>query len=159
MRHTFFGWSVSPKHSVGTSTPGGSAGVEQGRAALDRDGVAVDLDVRHRHGSERLEPPQRRVDRVVRGLAEAADRRVAHASPDLVEERELTASVAALRQPHERLLLAHGADPARHALPAALVAEEARDAHEQRTEVDGVVEREDDARAERRADRLVRLRT
>ena len=56
--------------------------------------------------------------------------------------------VAARCHSHEGLLLADGADSAGHALAAALVPEEARDAHEQRTEVDGVVEREDHAGAE-----------
>src|SRR5436190_698014 len=52
----------------------------------------------------------------------------------------------------EQLLLPHGADAARHALPAGLVAEELRDAPQVRDHVDALVENEHDARAERRAD-------
>ncbi len=51
----------------------------------------------------------------------------------------------------QRLLLAHRADAAGHALPAGLVAEEGRDAHQHPGQVDRVVEDEDDARAEGRA--------
>ncbi len=51
----------------------------------------------------------------------------------------------------EDLLLAHGADAARHALPARLVAEERRDPAQLVDQVDRVVEHEHDARAERRA--------
>ena len=56
------------------------------------------------------------------------------------------------QQARDRLLLAHRPDPARHALPAALVAHEGGDDHEQAPEVDGVVDREHDARAERGAE-------
>ena len=51
-----------------------------------------------------------------------------------------------------RLLLADGPDPARHALPAALVAHEGGDDHEQAPELDRVVDREHDARPERGAE-------
>ena len=51
------------------------------------------------------------------------------------------------------LLLAHGADPARHALPARLVAEERGDAAQQVDQVDRVVEHQHHAGAERRARR------
>ena len=54
-------------------------------------------------------------------------------------------------QPVQRLLLADGADPARHALPARLVPEEGGDAQQERHQVDGVVEDHHHARAERRA--------
>ena len=47
----------------------------------------------------------------------------------------------------QRLFLAHGADPARHALPARLVAEERGDAQQRSREVDRVVEHHDDAGA------------
>ena len=53
----------------------------------------------------------------------------------------------------ERLLLAHRADAARDALAARLVAEEGGDPLEEPRQVDGVVEDEDDARAERRSGR------
>ena len=67
------------------------------------------------------------------GLAEAADRGVAHA-PARARSSSASSSCALPRgapgqQAGERLLLAHGADPARHALPAGLVAEEGGDAH------------------------------
>ena len=61
---------------------------------------------------------------------------------------------AAARAPRdearERLLLAHRADAAGHALAARLVAEERRDALQEARQVDAVVEHEHDARAERR---------
>ena len=57
----------------------------------------------------------------------------------------------AREQARERLLLAHGADAAGHALAARLVAEERGDAHQHARQVDRVVEHEHDARAERRA--------
>ena len=115
---------------------------------------AVDLDVRHGapapNGSKRRSADSTASYAVwPRPQIDASRMHL----PDLVEERELTLRVAAVRESHERLLLADGADAARHALPAALVAEEAGDAHEQRAQVDGVVERQDHARAERRADR------
>ena len=50
----------------------------------------------------------------------------------------------------ERLLLAHGADAAGHALPARLVAEERGQPHQQPRQVDRLVEHHHDARAERR---------
>ena len=65
--------------------------------------------------------------------------------------RRRPSRAGARREPQQRLLLADGPDPARHALPARLVAEEGRDPKQHRDEVDGVVEGHDDARAERRA--------
>ena len=55
------------------------------------------------------------------------------------------------QQPRQRLLLAHRPDATGHALPAALVAEERGDHHQQATEVHAVVDREHDAGAERDA--------
>ena len=50
-------------------------------------------------------------------------------------------------EPGERLLLADGADPARHALAARLVAEERGEPHEDGRQVDGVVDHHHDAGA------------
>ena len=61
------------------------------------------------------------------------------------------------REPREQLLLADGADPARDALAARLVAEELGDPAERVDHVGGLVEDHDDAGAERRADRAGRL--
>src|SRR5439155_19157696 len=52
----------------------------------------------------------------------------------------------------QRLLLAHGADAARDALAARLVAEEGGDAQDGVLEIDRVVEQHHDARSERGAD-------
>ena len=63
-----------------------------------------------------------------------------------------TSGRGAAGEPGERLLLADGADPARHALPARLVAEERGDAPQRPGQVGGAVEDEDDAGAERGPD-------
>ncbi len=76
------------------------------------------------------------------------------------EERELVLAAAERRrgrEPREQLLLADGADPARDALAARLVAEELGDPPERADHVGGLVEGHDDAGAERRADRPRRL--
>src|SRR5690348_670649 len=75
----------------------------------------------------------RRLDRRVRGLTEPADRRILHRQPDLVEQRDLlrnTADWRTVRDPTQRLFLAHRAHAARHALAARLVAEERGDPKE-----------------------------
>ena len=64
----------------------------------------------------------------------------------------------ALRDAMQRLFLPDRADPARHALPARLVAEERGDAQDEVAQVDGVVEHHDDAGSERRARRRACLR-
>ena len=75
-----------------------------------------------------------RLDRRRRRLAEAADRRVAHR---LRRSRRAAPAPSSgepigrpAREPREQLLLAHGADPAGHALAARLVAEERGDPRE-----------------------------
>src|SRR5262245_5452687 len=69
-----------------------------------------------------------------RRLAEAADRGVAGHRADVVEERELLGGRPewrAARHPGQDLFLADGPDPAGHALPAGLVAEELGDPPQQ----------------------------
>ena len=69
-----------------------------------------------------------------------------------LEQRELVgarAEGAPVDQPVQRLLLAHRADAARHALPAALVAEEPRDPQTQVDEIGALVEEHHHPRAQR----------
>ena len=90
----------------------------------------------------------RRFDRARRSLTETADRRVAHALADLGDHCQLLLDAAdrlAGDEPRERLLLAHGADAAGHALAARLVAEERGEAQQQPRHVDRLVEHEHDA--------------
>ena len=108
-------------------------------------------------GSKSPSRRERRLDRGRRRLAEAADRRVAHRLADLAEQRELVVARAERPpggEPREQLLLAHGADAARDALAARLVAEERRDPRS-RIAARSAVSSNDhhDARAERRAGR------
>ena len=66
------------------------------------------------------------IDRVGGRLAEAADAGVAHRLADLAEQRQV-AFRRRVGEALDRLLLTHGADSARHALAARLVAEEGCD--------------------------------
>ena len=69
-----------------------------------------------------------------------------------VEQRQLVLAGAdrpSGDEPVDRLFLAYGPDPARHALPTALVTEEPRDPQAQVDQVGVLVEDHDDARAER----------
>ena len=87
-----------------------------------------------------------------RRLAEPADRRVAHDLGDLVDQRELLlarADLAAVHQPVQRLLLANGADAARHALAARFVAEEPGDPEHDVHQVDRLVQHHHDPGAQR----------
>src|SRR6202521_2548665 len=87
-------------------------------------------------------------DRVRGGLAQPADRGVAHRLRDVAEQRDVRV-LAVGQQPVEDLLLPDGPDTARHALAARLVSEEARDAEEDLLQVGGVVEHDDGAGTER----------
>src|SRR5689334_22710707 len=90
-----------------------------------------------------------------RRLAEPADGGVPHDRRDVVEQGELSpgrAERGPARQPAEQFLLADRPDPAGHALAAGLVPEEPRDPPQQRGHVGGVVENQDDAGSQRRAD-------
>src|SRR5204862_1667838 len=92
------------------------------------------------------------------GLAEAADRCIAHDLSELAEERELVVSPAvgggrARREAGQELFLADGPDPAGHALATRFVAEEAGDPGQRADHVGGLVEDEHDARAKGRPDR------
>src|SRR5207237_920023 len=94
-------------------------------------------------------------DRVGGGLAQAADRRIAHRLGDVAEKHHVGTAIPVRRLQHalEDLLLALGADAAGHALPAGLVAKEPRDPKEDLPHVRGVVEDHDGAGAQRRPDR------
>ena len=90
--------------------------------------VAAERPCRSQRHQLRL--PERGLDRRGRGLAEPADRRVAHRLADLAQEGQLILARThprAGRQPREQLFLADAADAARHALAARLVAEELGD--------------------------------
>src|SRR6266496_2772774 len=79
---------------------------------------------RHHHLADRA------LDRRRGGLAQAADRRVAHRLPDLPEQLDLVAGPSHWPvggEPGQELLLPDGADPAGHALATRLVAEEGSD--------------------------------
>ena len=141
--------------------------VEDRRPLRDPDHVPVDLDVdqpprrveRHRlaHACapsivEEMESLHRRLYGGCRRLAQPADRGVAHHLRDLVDQGDLLlpgADLPALDQPMERFFLADGADAARDALAARLVAEEARDPQHDVHEVHRLVERHHDAGAQR----------
>ena len=135
------------------------------RAAVDgQPSGAADRRRRPRGGHSRrpvgLQLGQRGADGTRRGLAEAADRRVRHHRVEVGKEGQLAAACRRRAgQAGERLDLALRPHAARHALPAALEAEEGRDALEHGPEVDGVVEDDEDARAEAGARRPQRPRT
>src|SRR5262249_59656118 len=95
----------------------------------------------------------RRLDRGVRRLSEPADRCVLHRQADLVEERHFlwyAAERPSAGDSIKRLLLTNGSHAAGDTLTARLVAEERRDAKEDLLHVHRVVERDDDARSQRR---------
>src|ERR1700682_1827701 len=99
---------------------------------------------------------QRRLCRRRRGLTKAADRCITHRLREVLEEGELVvwaADRAARYHAMEKLLLAHGADSAWHALPARLVAEEPGDPEHCLSHVGIGSKDKDHARAERRPDR------
>src|SRR5262245_3200111 len=166
IRQTFAGRSVSPKQRAGVSMPSweqASRIVEPSNTRTPRPSI---LSSTMRFGicrgaaltsvpvPEDTEPRDCRLDGARGRLAEPADRRVAHALPDLADQRQLVVHRPARRprpQPGERFLLANGADAAGHALSARLVTEERGDAHQRSRKVDRLVEGHDDPGAERRA--------
>src|SRR5205807_7233080 len=97
------------------------------------------------------EPSESALDGDRRGLAEPANRSVAHHLGHVAEPHQLILA-AAERPPREkaseRFFLAHGAHPARHALAAGLLSEEARDPKHDLTQVEALVEDDDRARPE-----------
>src|SRR5688572_29056540 len=96
----------------------------------------------------------RGLDRARGRLAEAADGCVAHPLPEICEQPALAFDRSVWLAPHEarhQLLLADGADAARHTLTAALLAEKACDALEHGPHGHRVVEHQHHARSERRA--------
>src|SRR5260370_11261510 len=104
---------------------------------------------------ERLELNHRRLDRARGGLTQAAYGRVAHRLRDVAQQHDvgLPIAVALAQHPLEDLLLSLRAHAARHALSARFVAEEPRDAQQDWLHVCRVVEHDDGAGPERRADR------
>src|SRR5215831_10713881 len=108
-----------------------------------------------RSAIEHLQLRQARRDRVGRRLAEPTDRRVAHGLGDVAKQHHIGLAIAARRVKHalEDLLLALGADAARDALTARLVAEEPGDAQQHLLHVRVIVKHHHGSRAERRADR------
>src|SRR5438876_224371 len=88
---------------------------------------------------EELQFTNRGLHRRERRLSEPADRRIAHHLRHIVDEGELRrarSDGAPGRQPVERLVLPYGAETARHALSARLIAEEARDPEHDIAEID-----------------------
>ena len=136
----------------------------------DAHGRPVDRDVdqppgrlQEHRAHDRLPPvpadqaePHRRLGGADGRLAQAADRGVAGDHGDVIQQREFPlgrSDRSAAQQPSEQFLLAHRPEPARHALPAGLVPEEPGDPPEQIGHVHGVIEHQDDAGSQRRADR------
>ena len=84
----------------------------------------------------------RGLDRRRSGLAEAADRRVAHRLAELGEQLQIAPASSRSRpappclQPLEQLVLPHRADAARHALAARLVSQELGDAQQRVAQID-----------------------
>src|SRR5450432_594315 len=98
---------------------------------------------------------QRGFERARSGLPEPADRSVPHGLPHLAQhpdffrdgtERPVT------NKPLQRFLLANHAAAAGNALAAAFLAEERGDSEKDLLQIDAVIERHDDAGAERRSD-------
>src|SRR5581483_3272985 len=96
-----------------------------------------------------------RRDGARRRLPEAADGCVLHHLREIGEDRALVPVRLAGRESVQRLFLTYGADAARDALPAGLVAEELGDAQNGADEIRLLAEHDDDAGAERHA-RLAR---
>ena len=173
-RQALIGVRFGAQHSVGVSTARAVAARRgswrpPGRGPRSPSTVSVTSSradrappVTVRHGASRRDRPsgaqaaraRAPTDGRGRGLPEPADRRVLHDPGEVVEQAQLgvPGRRRAAGQPGQRLLLAHGADPARHALPARLVAEERGDPAQRRGEVGDGVEGEHDARPERGPD-------
>src|SRR5689334_7381212 len=128
-RHTLTGVRLSSWHSVGVSTPRrlhASRMVDPSTTSRSRPSMFTETKC---FGSptntgsaiQHLELRQPRRDRAGRGLPQAADRRVAHRLRDVAQQQDvgLPMAVAPIhKHPLEDLLLALGADAARHALAA-----------------------------------------
>src|SRR5205807_8167354 len=155
-RQTLIGVSVSRVQSVGVSTPRrrqasrivvpsiactswpSTVTGSIFRGSPTNEGLAI----------EHLELDNRRLDRARGGLAQAADRRVAHRLRDVGEQGYVVGAMRRLaldEQPMQDLLLALRAHATRHALAARLVPEEPGDAQQDRLDVGGVVENDDRA--------------
>ena len=117
----------APRHASRIVVPSGTVD----RLAVDRRAsTSARIDVPLTTCSSRTPRAGRSADSIAfgGGLAEAADAGVAHRLADVARAARGRPPPPSLRPRRcERLLLAHGADPARHALPARLVAEERRD--------------------------------
>ena len=132
--------SASRRSRASASRCRAAAGVEDRRALEHAHRPAVDRELDHalrarataRSREHLRDATTRGLDRVRRGLAEAADRRVAHHLRRARRAARSRRSTRAVRPPaasrQQRLLLPDGADAARHALAARLVAEERGDA-------------------------------
>src|ERR1700744_242070 len=100
-----------------------------------------------------MEAVDRRLDGIPGSLTEAADRGILHHKTDIAKQDDvalLRRGVAAVaRDAQQRLLLAYRAYAAGHALAAGFVAEEAGDAQQDAGQIDGVVEGQHHARAQR----------
>ena len=145
-RQALIGVRFGAQHRVGVSARPPGRHVEDRRALGDPDALAVDGQLDHAAATGRCgtdvpvtsrspkapSVEMRRRDGAGRGLPEAADRGVVHRpAPTSSSSASSVCSRAERRaagQPAQRLLLAHRADPAGHALPARLVAEERGDA-------------------------------
>ena len=151
------------------------AGVEDRRALEHADGLPVDLELdharaaqerRHAHVSapfrEDAEPADRGLDRARRGLAEAADRRVAHALAHLGDQRELVVDAS----PRGRPAMSRASASCWRTVPTRHGTHCPQDSSRKKAamrisiagQVDRVVEDEDDARAEGRRRRPARPR-
>ena len=126
-RQAFFGRdrvAVAERRDAASATAARLAGSSCPPGTVTSAPSIAERDIAHRWNT-----PSRTigaVDRVGGGLAEAADAGVAHRLADLAQQRQV-ALRRRVGEAFDRFLLPHGADPARHALAARLVAEERRD--------------------------------